>query len=167
MQRKDPILAKITTKENLRKPCATVNPSSCSCVQVSWCTAHDRWSALEIHKTNSSQCNEIRDSLMHGYAFLEASSMAKMYWNKSKPRNLTSRYSAFARKDASRNSASFFSLLIISRSEHAAFRSSLPELELETCNSWSKFSNLIKASSTLSSDCNDWNQFQQHFTNWG
>jgi hypothetical protein len=40
-------------------------------------------------------------------------------------------------------------------------------LELETCNSWSKFSNLTKASSTLSSDCNDWNQFQQHFTNWG
>ena len=61
------------------------------------------------------------------------------------------REAALALKDASRNSASFLSFLIFSRSEQAAFSCSFPELELDTCISCINFSNLTKASSTLSS----------------
>ena len=65
-------------------------------------------------------------------------------------KNTCLREEAFALKDASRNSASFLSFLIFSRSEQAAFNCSFPEVELDICNSWSNFSSLIKASSTLS-----------------
>lgn len=58
--------------------------------------------------------------------------------------------SAFALKEASRNSASFLSLFIFLRSEWAAFTRSFPELELDTSHSWSNASNLWTASSTLS-----------------
>lgn len=64
-----------------------------------------------------------------------------------------SRESALALKEASRNSASFLSFLIFSRSEQAAFRCSFPVFELETCSSCNKFSNLTKTSSTLSRVC--------------
>ena len=86
--------------------------------------------------------------------FNKAIQIGKKSWARRTTWSTCSSEAAFALKDASRNSASFLSFLILSRSEHAAFKCSFPGFELERCSSCSKSSNLIRASSTLPSAYN-------------